>query len=149
MTTIAYRDGILAADTLLTIGNLRSGTIDKIGRTENGGLWGVSGSAQGIGSCQEWLKRRKGNPPKFDGCFILIEPDGSWREWWGDGWISPTDPQAAWGSGEAIARGAMFAGASAPVAVAAAIELDTLSGGDVVVLHLRNGKKRMGKETAR
>ena len=137
MTTIAYRDGVLAADTQINSGNgNRAGHIRKIGRTADGWLWGFTGSTEHMADCAEWAEGREGKPPAIEGCFILISPDGRHKEWWGKGWIAAEDPQAAWGSGEKIARGAMHAGASASEAVQAAIALDTDSGGTVTVLRV-------------
>lgn len=135
MTTIVYRDGVLAADTQINSGNgNRAGSIHKIGRTKDGYRWAFSGGTEMQAACAAWAETREGDPPEIDGGFILIEPNGSHREWWGKGWLSATDPQAAWGSGERIARGAMFVGADAVQAVRAAIALDPESGGQITVL---------------
>lgn len=135
MTTIAYRDGILAADTQINSGNgNRAGSLQKIGATKDGFWWAFSGACQKQAECAAWAEVREGDPPEIDGVLILIDPNGSHREWWGEGWLSPNDPQAAWGSGERIARGAMFAGATAVDAVRAAIALDPESGGKITVL---------------
>lgn len=139
MTTIAYRDGVLAADTQVNSGNgNRAGRIRKIGRTADGHLWAYTGSTEHQAACATWAEMREGDPPAIEGCFILIDPTGRHREWWGKGWIAAEDPQAAWGSGERVARGAMFVGASAQEAVRAAIAIDTDSGGDVTVLRLEH-----------
>lgn len=145
MTTIAYRDGVLAADTQVNSGNgCRAGTIAKIGQTKDGCLWAFSGNAQMMAACVGWTEERKDDPPKdIEGVFVLIAPDGTYREWWGSGWLQVNDPQPAWGSGERIARGAMFAGADAETAVRAAIALDPESGGQVMafrVARLRDEK---------
>lgn len=135
MTTIAYRGGVLAADTQVNSGNgNRAGSVHKIGATKDGYRWAFSGALQMQAACVSWAERREGLPPEIDGVFILIDPAGRHREWWGQGWLEVADPQAAWGSGERIARGAMFAGASAVEAVRAAIALDPESGGKITVL---------------
>jgi hypothetical protein len=135
MTTIAYRDGVMAADTQINSGNgCRAGSITKIGQTADGHWWGFSGNTEMQAACVDWAESRTGNPPEIDGVLIIVDPAGDKREWWGKGWLVCDDEQAAWGSGERIARGAKFVGGSAVQAVQAAIALDLESGGEVTVL---------------
>lgn len=137
MTTIAYRDGVLAADTQINSANgNRAGFLHKIGVTKDGLWWAFSGACQMQAACVAWAEKEPAsrNPPEIEGVFILFEKDGTFREWWGQGWITTIDPNPAWGSGERIARGAMFVGADAVNAVRAAIALDPESGGKITVL---------------
>ena len=137
MTTIAYRDGVLAADTQINSGNgARAGSIQKVGRTSDGHLWGYSGSTQHQEGCVAWLDKREGDPAKIEGVFIVITPAGAVREWWGEGWIQSQARFFAWGSGERLALGAMQVGATAAEAVRAAIALDLESGGEVTAVRL-------------
>jgi len=138
MTTIAYRDGVLAADTQITSGNnARCGDVIKIGECPDGAWWGYSGDTQQQEAFAEWASgSRDAQPAKWDGAGvgILCTADTRVREWWGGGWIEVTSPYHAWGSGERIARGAMAAGADAERAVSIAIEIDPETGGSVTVL---------------
>lgn len=138
MTTIAYRDGVLAADTRVTsCNNCAAGYVQKIGRLPDGALWGFTGALQVMEACVAWADERKGDPPAMDeGCFILISPDGLVRQWWGKGWIQSTSDAFAWGSGERPARAAMMAGAGVGRAVEIAAALDDDTGGDITVLSL-------------
>lgn len=135
MTTIAFRDGILAADTLVTIGTVRGGKSIKIGRTADGFRWGVTGSMQAIQSYRKWAEARQGDPPKFEHTtFILVDPDGNVTDWYGEGWCEVDALFSAWGSGDELATGAMAAGASAEQAIEIAIRFNTESGGEITVL---------------
>lgn len=138
MTTIVYRDGVLAADTQITSGNnARCGSVIKIGATDDGHWWGFSGCTQHQEAFADWACGfRVDTPSKWDGAGvgILVEPSGRVREWWGEGWIEASSPFHAWGSGERVARGAMAAGADAERAVAIAIEIDPETGGEITVL---------------
>lgn len=137
MTTIAYRAGVLASDTLVTIGETRSGTTVKIGRTADGFLWGVCGTMQALQAYRGWVEARAGDPPKFDeATLILVSPKGDVSDWYGAGWCESHAEFQAWGSGDQIAIGAMGAGASAKQAVKVAIRFNTSSGGDVTVMKL-------------
>ena len=137
MTTIAYRDGIMASDTLVTSGSNCVGEIQKSGRTADGYLWAVAGSACLIADFRDWAEHRKGDPYEIkdrDGNFILITPQGKVREWWGDGWCESEAEFYAWGSGDSVALGAMAVGASAVEAVAAASRIDKSTGGKMMTV---------------
>lgn len=139
MTTIAYRDGVLAADSLVNSSNGAScGTVHKIGKV--GGhklLWGFSGDLARMEAFVAWANgKRDGDPPTWGddcGVGILVNHQGP-REWWGDGWAQYDAPFYAWGSGERIALGAMWAGADAARAVEIAANIDSQSGLPVRVL---------------
>lgn len=140
MTTIAYRDGVLAADTAVCQGGLMLGSMIKIVRGKNGDLAGSVGDAVFNWAFSTWfLGGEEGPAPEakqedsFDrgvifrksGLIDLFEPRG---------WFQASAPYFAFGSGREVALGAMFAGADAAVAVEAAIEFDPHSGGTVTVL---------------
>lgn len=136
MTTIAYRDGVLAADTQVNGCNgCPVGYVAKIGATENGFWWAFTGEAQQQERAVEWVQTREGDPPKTEtGCLILISPAGVVREWWGNGWLQCSADHFAWGAGERMARAAMLAGADPQRAVEIASILDTDTGGEITVL---------------
>jgi len=140
MTTIAYRNGILAADTLVTEQGRRVGRTTKIFR-HGELLWGFAGALQHRDVVASWLsaglpgdtplmETRKGARSDaliiFDGRLICFDEHGA---------DSMALPQFyAIGSGAPYALGAMAHGASAEEAVRAAMNLDLYTGGDVTVL---------------
>lgn len=140
MTTIAYRDGILAADTLIS-GNTRSGHMRKIGKIGNI-LYGGCGSASLVSGFMSWVRAGMVGTPIlsvmsgdqhnsasglvfFEDHIIRFEPAGSFMK---------TAVYYAEGSGEEVALGAMYAGATALEAVRAAAEWDLFTGGEITVL---------------
>jgi hypothetical protein len=138
MTTIAYRDGVLAADTQVNgCNNCPVGSLAKIGATADGHWWAFTGEAQQQEAAVRWAGGpRDGDPPKTEeGCLILISPSGAVREWWGNGWLQCAAKMHAWGSGERMARAAMMAGADPEHAIAIASLLDNDTGGEITVLH--------------
>jgi ATP-dependent HslUV protease subunit HslV len=138
MTTIAYRDGVIAADTLMTCdGSIMAGRV-KIARADDGRLIGASG-ASGFGDAfRKWALTEQGEPPKLPehSAGFIIDRDGSIRIFDADegGAFEIRPPYFAMGSGQNYAIGAMHAGAGAEAAVRAAIAHDPLTNGDVLVL---------------
>lgn len=139
MTTIAYRDGVLAADTLNTSGTYRDGYVTKIvkkGRI----LAGASGCGIMTRRFLDWVRAgMPGDAPAMvngeDKAYgHIFMPDGTRLTLWPNGWA--TDRQAFWadGSGWEFAKGAMAMGASAEQAIGIAVQHDTKSGGEIVVL---------------
>lgn len=141
MTTIAYRDGMLAADTAMCQGGVMMGHLVKIHRRGDGHMVGAAGDASYNARFSKWfLEGEKGPPPEAkegpdwldrgvifrrDGSLHVFEPRGDFR---------CSDEFYALGSGKEAALGAMFAGATAENAVRAAIRFDPHTGGDVTVL---------------
>lgn len=136
VTTIAYRDGVLAADTLMTANGMRAGDQVKIMRRGRL-IIGFAGASRNFEAFRNWLASgATGAFSSEDGNVFIIPPDGC-PVVWGDGdtpWRE-TAPFWALGTGEAVAMGAMQAGSSAEDAVRAAIALDVNSGGEITVLH--------------
>jgi ATP-dependent HslUV protease subunit HslV len=142
MTTIAYRDGVLAADSLVTLGDTKvHGRYHKIVRIE-GHLIGTAGS---VAACQhflDWLREATGEdgedsaPPKGEYKALVVNPKGKVREF-ESGSLLPVPRGAKFfsiGSGAAYALAAMYAGASAADAVKIAAKIDTSTGLPVRVL---------------
>jgi hypothetical protein len=141
MTTIAYRAGICAADTLAQIGSTSLGSVTKIVRSASGDLAGAAGLASYAEAFRHWVTGgENGDPPQaretdhvFDrgvifrrsGEIVVFEPEGR---------FSVAAPYYAFGSGKEIAIGAMFMGATAPQAIEAAIKHDDGTGGEITVL---------------
>lgn len=141
MTTIAYRDGVLAADTLVTENGRRVGHVQKIGKFGSV-LWGVTGCLLHQVAFHDWLRGGlQGEPPGMktpEGATstVIVIADGRLLTFDEHGYDHmPMPDYHAIGSGAALALGAMSAGASAYRAVEAAMKLDVHSGGEITVLH--------------
>jgi ATP-dependent protease HslVU (ClpYQ) peptidase subunit len=140
LTTIAYRNGVLAADSMAYGGKYCAspGLKWKIGRLENGDRLGVSSNVVGAGEAmRDWLNGRLERtlvPP--DVRAILVNADGQVFIA-NDGVLfsGPIDTEfCAIGSGADFALGAMQHGADAVEAVRCAIAHDQHTGGEVRVL---------------
>lgn len=143
MTTIVYRDGVMAADSRAYAGNKQPlGFKTKIFRLADGSLFGASSSK--VGQCDK-LRRMvedRGTETIFDkevaAQGILVKPNGDvfyFNDQ--DAWSGPIQTDcAAIGSGEEYAMGALKMGASAEKAVQIAIECDVWSGGPITVMAL-------------
>ena len=141
MTTIAYRDGVLAADTGATRGSIIMSGVIKVVRVPNGDLAAAVGDAGYNGAFLRWAETGcQGDPPtarkvddgwdtgivfKLGGPVICHEPSG---------WFEVRPAYYAIGSGKDIALGVMFAGGSAELAVQAAIEHDFYTRGPITIL---------------
>lgn len=141
MTTIAYRNGVLAADTGMTVGNTVVGNTVKIVRRDDGCMAGAAGFAGYAGSFLRWFMAGQiGDPPEAkseDNVLdrgVIFRPDGAMLVFEPEGMFEMTAPYYAFGCGRCEALGAMFAGADAEAAVRAAIAHDAHTSGDVTVL---------------
>jgi ATP-dependent protease HslVU (ClpYQ) peptidase subunit len=143
VTTIAYRDGVLASDSRLTLGEvICTDKCKKIWRLADGGLFGASGNNESGLIVLKALQ--KDTPlPKLDGEMyaIHIRPNG--RIYVSEGRLWDHWPEAfiACGSGQQAALAAMRSGADAVTAVKAGIALDVYSGGRVQKLELKRKRK--------
>lgn len=140
MTTIAYKDGILAADTLVTGGNTRLGHAKKIHRLSGGRLFAAAGTVDDTERLLLSLQNKRNPPELEDVQGILVERDGSWWLYEGSVWFRYDADHITLGSGSDIATGAMDAGATAEQAVLIACKRDVGSGEPIQVEHLKKGK---------
>ena len=139
MTTVAFRDGVLAADTLSTTNGLRDDYGVKVWKFR-----GVIGAAAGSRALclkfQDWIRGgMQGDCPfegQDDGNGFIAAPNGVAVCWSTNGPWPVRAPFYALGSGYQLAMGAMEAGASAEEAVRVAIKHDTGTGGEVVAVRL-------------
>ena len=140
MTIICYRDGVMASDSLVTDGDARAGTIEKL--SINRKKW-MAGAAGAIHPCQEfhaWVMAGcdgEFDPSCDDGEFsgILVSPSGVIYDVDADGKRSRIKAEyVVCGSGSSYALGAMAFGATAVEAVQVAIKLCVTCGGDLQVI---------------
>lgn len=143
MTTYAYKNGVLVADTAVTMGGQYLGTTLKIVK-KGPFLAAASGSASLARNFIDWVARgMKGDVPDMlvtaskedwtawgqifcpDGLVVSFEPNGvnTYRS-----------PFTADGSGGMIAMGAMAHGATAEEAVRIACKLDVATREPIVIL---------------
>jgi ATP-dependent protease HslVU (ClpYQ) peptidase subunit len=144
LTTVAYRDGVLAADSLATRHDVRIGSIAKLQRLPNGDRLALLGSVGEAMSLRGWYVKATVDgraddpgevPASSNSALVVVKASGALLVFEdGNCHPAPDSPFHAWGSGEALALGALSMGASAAQAVAVAIERDVFSGGDVQVL---------------
>jgi 20S proteasome alpha/beta subunit len=136
MTTIAYRDGVLAGDTRAMYGDVcEAGVIRKVHRARDGRLIGQCGLSAKVQPYAQALASGKvalPEIPRDDGRVIEVMPDGVvWIHEVGGKHSLGKLECGAWGSGASIARGALEMGAGARQAVLIARKLDPYTGGRV------------------
>lgn len=141
MTTLAYRDGVLAADRKSTFCNVAIATT-KVRRLADGTLVGCTGDSGLCRKLIEWLQdgADPDSYPDLDGkCHMLIvRPTG--KVYLYDSCSAPVELEekfVAFGSGQDFAVTAMHLGYSAREAVEIACQLDVNSGKGVDALVLR------------
>ncbi|TYO65499.1 hypothetical protein FXV83_16315 [Bradyrhizobium hipponense] len=140
MTTIAYKDGVLAGDTLMIKGSTITGHITKIVRRESdGALCGGSGNLNWLQAFHRWfLDGEKDDempePSEYDNAIIARkdDPEVEIFEFGGSFVFEPNF--TAIGSGKEYAFGAMSAGADAEEAIRIACLYDPGTGGEVQVV---------------
>lgn len=141
MTTIAYRSGVLAADTLIAYSSITNGQRNKISRCGNYTV-ALAGPAWLREPIETWCSQDcSASPPS-----ALVENEGSFAALiirnktgqvfeYDSGYLLPVMADyTAIGSGALLALGAMAHGASAVEAVEAAALHDKNTGGPVTSL---------------
>lgn len=154
MTVVAYRDGVLAADSLSTCYGSRASAVLKIERV---GTWLIGGAGM-LGvlvPLRRWVEAgaKLDDPIDFgkieDSVGMLIDASGElFYASPGDGWLVHNSAEfKAIGSGSDVALGAMYVGASAIEAVSAAKAIETSCGGSTVWLDVHgNGDLDFNKK---
>ena len=146
MTTIVYKDGVLAADSLVTDRGCRMGSAKKIISSR----FGLAGAVGHLGLMQAFLnwaatgRPADGRPVPdktddndFEG--LIITPAGQVL-WYGGDMVAVDMTQSEYvclGSGFRVAMGALEMGATAEQAVRVAAKVDTSTGGPIHVLELK------------
>ena len=141
MTTIAYREGMIASDSQVTSGNVFDCTSEKIARNERGDIAGASGCLVFSQAFLDWFQGgEKGELPKCPDeaeAFIVRNAAPERVECFDNrGQCVVSAPYYAVGSGKRVALGAMAFGADAIQAVNCAIKHDIYTGGTVDTLKL-------------
>lgn len=142
MSTIAYRDGIMAADSLCVGADTRWGEVEKI-IAGDGCMGGAVGPAAAAASYCRWITDRCTDDDMYfgdafdDAEGLLVLADRTIWCWSGKRRLFKLDtPFTAIGSGAKIAMGAMAMGASAEKAVQIASQFDVYTGGRITTLAL-------------
>lgn len=139
MTTIAYKDGVLAADSRATRGNtIVPGVTPKLHRMSDGSVATSCGTTANGRAFIRWLDAGKeGKAPDLDkGTVIHLQADGKVFEYWDEHPVQTHGPFEAWGSGADFALAAMHLGFNAEDAVKAACKCDTGSAEPVFTMRL-------------
>jgi 20S proteasome alpha/beta subunit len=138
MTTVVYRDGVLAGDTRVTDPDIVPGSHRKVFQSRHGWLYGASGKVASFVKFYKWAESHstrllKKDPPDGDYSGILVSPKGvAYFVEDGSVWRVPDDTDfIAIGSGRTGALGALYMGATALQAVEMALKVDTNSGGPI------------------
>lgn len=142
MTTVAYRAGIIAADTGMVIGETRVGETRKIAQSEFG-LVGGAGNAGFVAAMLRWFEEGEavGQCPKSitdeftTDRAIIIRPDkpriiNILED--DTGWFEVEAEYYVLGTGREVALGAFWKKATAVEAVQAAMQHDNLTWGRVM-----------------
>jgi hypothetical protein len=152
VTTIAYKDGIMAADAQISANGFVHSSALKIVRNARGDLCGASGNQGFMVRFLSWFEKgEKGEPPSaqdkdehYDVIIIRArKPHQALTI--NQTTLCPISGEFyAIGSGRSFALGAMMAGADAMFAVQIACKMDNYSGGDIVALSHKGDLVMMG-----
>lgn len=150
MTTIAYKNGVMAADSLINYGSFSNGEINKIhvidvpeedGKRVRKAMLAVSGAVWVTEPLIEWIEGGASqeeiphcllHAAKEFSC-IMIDDQGTVWEFNNGFFLKCGVEYHSIGSGQMFALGAMAAGIEAPEAVAAAMKHDKATGGAITV----------------
>lgn len=135
MTIIAYKDGIIAADSATFSGQtiINQSTM-KIAKSKKGILGGATGSSTFCQSFRDWIMRECKGKVTFpkDDFGIISRPGATGVEAWDENGVCYyQDAYHAIGAGDDFALGVMWAGGSAIDAVKAAIHHSAFCSGTV------------------
>lgn len=152
MTVIAFKDGVMCADThWFTSGQHGPVPSPKIVRAPDGSLWGMAGKLSDGWLLRQWVEAGAdcAKPPKFRGLgdeephILVARPDGTLWFCRGDMVLTPELPVSVTGETTAttFCEGAMHGGLSAEDAVRLTIKHCIWVGGDVQVERLEDTGK--------
>lgn len=150
MTVVAYRDGIMAADSVGWVGDVKvCGTREKVFRLPDGSLFGCAGRTSLILKVRDWLSAWPSlpSPPAttkdddgFEGVLVHWPAGTVYRIDGSDLAVYPVYmPFYCIGAHHEMVWGALAAGASAVEAVEIAVKYGQYAGGAVTWKVLRDG----------
>lgn len=132
MTTIAYRDGVLAVDSLGTNGAwIIARKHQKLWRLPDGSIAAGTGTLSHVVAHMEYLMGRGNKPDLDDYCILQVAKNGVFVHEAGHR-FQVFDDFISYGSGSPAAMAAMFCGKSAIEALDIAALLDPNTGGEIV-----------------
>lgn len=137
MTVIVYRDGVIAADTAVWLGQVITSYTKKIRRLSDGRLFAAAGGAGTIAACFAWLNDEGERPDaEKDGRFgaLVLGSDDLWL--YNHRFQSSRESLEGFsivGAHHELLLGALAMGAPAEVAVRIAIKYGDSAGGEVQV----------------
>lgn len=133
MTTVVYRNGVMASDSAVTVGDARMGSLRKVFRLKDGSLVGFAGDyARGV-HFLKWLDtdRSEDAPSLEDSTCMVVSPERVITVYQGEESLpilyGPDQDYIAIGSGYTFALGACHQGASAEEAAQASCFHDVYS----------------------
>ena len=139
MTVIAIRDGIMAVDSLCSMGNILAGDTKKwfaVKPDHGGGFVAFAGRVSGAAEVEAFALFGKDIADKEVQAVHLCD-NGEVRFNDGGGWYRMNSDFYASGSGMDIAIGAMAMDATSEAAVKVACKYDKNCGGEIHVLSVR------------
>jgi ATP-dependent protease HslVU (ClpYQ) peptidase subunit len=141
LTTVAYKDGVIAADSMSVIDKMKwSLRCKKVWKLPNGDVIGFAGPVMHFRKSVDLLNasiRAAKNKNSIDlpdlhkSLFALLASKTHIYMWTGKDWSMDKPEAYAYGPGEKYAQGAMDAGADAVTAIKVAIKRDLYTGGRV------------------
>lgn len=150
MTTIAYRNGVLAADSKINYGSFSNGEVNKIhvitvpdddGKCVRKAMLVVAGAIWVSEPMIEWIESGA-NQEDIPHCILhaakdfsclMVDDEGTLWEFNNGYFLKCGVDYHAIGSGMMFALGAMAVGSEAPEAVAAAMKHDMATGGKITI----------------
>lgn len=142
MTTIVYRNGVMAGDTAVFDRGTYCGEMRKVYK-HDGWLLGGAGAVSEMVQFRDWfLDNREGKPPEVKADqseFMIVSPTGV-VHWCGSAqsMCEMTGTFFAIGSGFEVAVGAMAHGATALQAIEIAADLNNMTRRPIIVERLDN-----------
>lgn len=147
MTTVAFKEGILAADTQITEGDVKYYG-RKIEILPDGRVVATSGNVDDGILFVDWLLGGRKKAPRLKKGFegIVIEVDGTWNKYYKECMpVKHDDPIYSFGSGWAVARTGMLCGLTAYQAVQLAGEIDNNTNCVVDTYNVKTKKLTLAK----
>ena len=135
MTTLAYRAGVLAADSLCRVGDWNAPyAVEKLFRMKDGSVCGVCGNYTEALAFIAWLndsKPKEDRPPLASATVVQMSATGVIVHE-SEGCYPVKGEFGAWGSGMPVALGTLHMRATAEEAVKVASLVDEGTGGAIV-----------------